>query len=101
MTKRYSSTLCVFSNCKHFNIAFQTECLEFHARTRIWSCKSCKNKQDYETAASSLILCPRFEINTYCTLFQRVNVSISAIFFPIYESSNIFISILGYSKICR
>jgi hypothetical protein len=35
------------------------------------------------------------------TVFQRVNIKLIAIYFGIYHSSNAFISILGYSKICR
>jgi hypothetical protein len=37
----------------------------------------------------------------YCTLFQRINVRLSAIYFGIYHSFNAFISKLGYSKICK
>ena len=44
---------------------------------------------------------PSVEMDIYCTLFQTVNVRLSAIYFSTNESSNTFISMLGYSKICR
>ena len=40
-------------------------------------------------------------IYMFYNLFQRVNIRLSVIYFSINHSSNTFISMLDYSKICR
>ena len=38
---------------------------------------------------------PKLEMDTYCTLFQAVNVRLSAIYFAICESYNTLMSMVG------